>query len=120
MADLPFGDIDSRRNGWSGEPAKSVPSCGPESATERQDDHDEDRAGDDARRFRRARQRVAELEDDDGAKQASPERPDPAEDGDEHGLPRSGPVQQIERGEAVAEREEAAGEPGEPARQDEG
>src|SRR5437899_653225 len=120
MADLPFGDVDSGRNGWSGEPSGHVAARRPERAAECQDDHDEDRTGHDARQLRRAGEGVAELENDDRAEQAAPERPDAAEDRDEHGLTRRGPVQQIERGEAVAEREEAAGQSGEAARQHEG
>src|SRR6267143_6506961 len=81
MADLPFGDIDSRRNGRSGEPAKCIAARRPESAPERQDDHDEDRTGRDARRFRRVGEGVAELEDDYRSEQASPQRSDATEDG---------------------------------------
>src|SRR5437773_12404592 len=97
MADLHFGDIDSRRNDWSGETAKSIAARRPKHATERQYDHDEDRPGHDAGRLGRARERVPKLEDDERAEKAALECSDAALDGDEHGLTRRGPVQQTAR-----------------------
>src|SRR5205085_7196071 len=63
---------------------------------------------------------VAKLEHDDRAEKTAPERSDAAENGDQDGLPRRGPVQQVERSEAVPEREETAGQAGESAGQHEG
>jgi hypothetical protein len=52
------------------------------------------------------REVVLEIDDDAGADQATPERPDPTEDGDEHDLPGRRPGDLLERGEPVADRED--------------
>src|SRR5207237_8652461 len=92
----------------------------PPTATQHQNAHDEDRTGHDTRRLGRAREGVAKLEHDDRAEKTAPERSDAAENGDQDGLPRRGPVQQVERSEAVPEREETAGQAGEAAGAHEG
>src|SRR2546423_14686429 len=101
MADLPFGDVDSRRNGWGREPAQDPAAGGPEPATERQNDHDEDRAGHDAGRLGGAGQGIAELEDDHRPEEAPPQRSDAPERRDEHPLPGGGPGKPSERGKAI-------------------
>src|SRR5207244_9968433 len=77
-----------------------------EASPEAQNDGDEDRAGDDAGRFGHARKGVLEQQDDRGADAPTPEGPHATQHGHKHGATRRRPVQQLERREAVTDREE--------------